>query len=254
MNSDNQVVRWLKSNSLRVIIFDFDGTLLDIREVLERAIREVLKEYKIDVDLDIIIKEIGSILESIQGYPIPKVILQTHKIFKFITTLNHIDFMQKLEIAAKIFTRYLEYEKDAPLFPGTKSLLEELKKHFDLYIISHSQSKNLERHLQEKKIEKYFKGIFGADKLPSLKPDPKVIDPIINLYKRPNRNEFLFIGDMPTDIETGQEAGIWTIGTASGISNEKLLADCQPDLVITSLNELYDLFGLKKRSLLDSIK
>ncbi|MBY8981470.1 MAG: HAD family hydrolase [Candidatus Lokiarchaeota archaeon] len=247
MNNENQLVKWIKSNLLRIIIFDFDGTLLDIRDVLKNSILEVFEEFEIETDINLALKEIGSVLESIQGYPIPKIILQTHKIFKFIRSLEHIDFLRKLEIATKIYTKYLEYEKSAPLFSGVKPLLEKLSKKFDLYIISHSQTKNLIRHLQEKSINKYFKGIFGVDKLPSLKPDPTAFEPVFNQYRRIDRNEFLIIGDMPTDIEAGQEAGIWTIGIASGISNKDLLFDCQPDLIIESIYELYDIFGLEKK-------
>jgi phosphoglycolate phosphatase-like HAD superfamily hydrolase len=90
MSEDNKFQNWLKSNSLRALIFDFDGTLLDISEPLERALKETFEEYKLDVDFSQTKKEIGSVLESVQGYPLPKIMLECEDIFKFIPTLSHI--------------------------------------------------------------------------------------------------------------------------------------------------------------------
>ena len=56
-----------------------------------------------------------------------------------------------------------------------------------------------------------------------------------------SRDEFLMIGDMPSDITAGREAGFWTIGVASGVSKKQILADYNPDLLIDSLNEILQL-------------
>ena len=252
MEKDNQFLKWIQSNTLKGIIFDFDGTLLDISEPLERALHETFDEYKLDVDISETKKEIGSVLETVQGYPLPKIILESHDIFKFITTLNHLTYFKKLRVATKIFTRYLEYEKEAPLFSGAINLLKELSKKYDLYIISHNQSKNLQHHLGEKNIEKYFKEVYGADDLSALKPDPEALQPVLEQFSQLNTNEFVMIGDMPTDIEVGQEAGIWTIGIASGISNKELLIEYRPNILIESLYDLMDIFGIKYKKNSDS--
>ncbi|TXT62331.1 MAG: Pyrophosphatase PpaX [Promethearchaeota archaeon] len=245
MSEDNKFQNWLKSNSLRALIFDFDGTLLDISEPLERALKETFEEYKLDVDFSQTKKEIGSVLESVQGYPLPKIILESHDIFKFIPTLSHLTYFKKLRIATKIFTRYLEYEKDAPLLSGAKDLLKELNNKYDLYVVSHNQSKNLKHHREEKKLGEYFEAIYGADDLPALKPNPVALQPVLSQYSPLNSNEFVMIGDMPTDVEVAQEAGIWSIAIASGISNKELLIDYRPDVIVESLYELMDIFGIK---------
>lgn len=247
MTDDNQFQNWLQSNSLKAIIFDFDGTLLDISEPLERSIRETFEEYKLNVDMSQTKKEIGAVIESVQGYPLPKIILESHDIFKYISTLSHLTYLKKLRIAAKIFTRYLDYEKEAPLLPGVKKLLEELDKKYDLYIVSHNQSKNLKHHLEKKELQNFFNDVYGADDLPELKPNPIALQPVLKQYSPLKTNEFLIIGDMPTDIEVGQEAGIWTIGITSGISTKDLLIECQPDVLIESLYELMDIFRIKHK-------
>lgn len=245
LQEDNQLVKWLEDHSLRAIIFDFDGVLLDVKEPLESAVREVFEKNDIEVDLDKSIQEIGSVLESVQGYAMPKIILQSHDIFEYITTLEDISFMKKLKLATEIFTKYLEYEKDAELFPAAYLLLKQLSKRYDLYIVSHNQTKNLKSHLEEKNIGQFFKGFYGADQLPELKPSRKALKPVFDNYESPDLDEFLMIGDMPTDIEAGQEAGIWTVGISSGISNKELLASYRPNLLIESLTEMLELFRIE---------
>jgi HAD superfamily hydrolase (TIGR01549 family) len=235
---EEQLIEIIKNGSLRGIIFDFDGTLLDIREILEKSIEEVLIEKKLDIDMERTIQEIGALLETIQGYPLPKVLLESYEIFNHITALNNLTYFNKLQLAVKIFAKYLEYSKDAPLFPGVKPLLKKIKKKFDLFIVSHNKTKTIIEHLDKEGIEDYFKAIFGSDKIPVQKPDPMALQPPLEIYKERRRDEFVMIGDMPSDIIAGQEAGFWTVGVASGVSNREILAEYNPDLLITSLTDL----------------
>ena len=53
MKSDNELTKRLQNGTIRGIIFDFDGTILDIREPLRNSIEEVFNEkngdnYKIN--------------------------------------------------------------------------------------------------------------------------------------------------------------------------------------------------------------
>ncbi|GAG75644.1 unnamed protein product, partial [marine sediment metagenome] len=57
-------------------------------------------------------------------------------------------------------------------------------------------------------------------------------------YKSCNLKEFIMIGDMPSDIQAGRDAGVWTIGVASGVSKKEILAEFEPDLLIDSLDDL----------------
>jgi len=172
MNRANELNNRLESGSLRGIIFDFDGTLLDIREILEKSIKEVIVDQNINIDMEITIQEIGALLETIQGFPLPKILLESYEIFKHITSLNNLSYFKQLRIAVKIFTKYLEYSKEAPLLPGVKSLLQKLAKSFDLFIVSHNKTETIMEHLENEDIAKLFKGVYGSDRIPVQKPDP----------------------------------------------------------------------------------
>jgi HAD superfamily hydrolase (TIGR01549 family) len=243
MNREQELKEKLQSGSLRAIIFDFDGTILDIREILEKSIEEILIEKKINVDMETTIQEIGALLETIQGYPLPKVLLESYEIFKHITSLQNLSYFKQLRIAVEIFSKYLEYSKDAPLLPGVKPLLKRLRKSFDLFIVSHNKTESIIDHLEKEGIKNYFKGVYGSDRIPVQKPDPMALQPPLETYNNKKRNEFVMIGDMPSDITAGFEAGFWTIGVASGVSKKEILSEYKPDLLIDSLEDLMEVIN-----------
>ena len=109
MTREDQLIERIQNGSLRAIIFDFDGTLLDIRQILEKSIEEVLEDEvkQTEFDMDTTIQEIGALLETIQGYPLPKILLESYEIFKYITALKHLSYFKQLGIAVKIFSKYL---------------------------------------------------------------------------------------------------------------------------------------------------
>lgn len=248
MSSDNQLVKRLQNGNIRGIIFDFDGTILDIREPLQKSIEEIFEEKQIKADIETTMQEIGALMEIIQGTPLPKILLESFELFKYITSLQSITFLKKLRIAVKIFTRYLTLAKEAPFYPEAEEFISKFKKSYDFFIVSHNQTKNIIPHLEENKLKSVFKGVFGADLLPGLKPDPSALNPVFEGYKSCNLKEFVMIGDMPSDIQAGKEAGVWTIAVASGVSKKEMLADFKPDLLIDSLEELKRLIENKNIS------
>ncbi|MHA1233888.1 MAG: HAD hydrolase-like protein, partial [Promethearchaeota archaeon] len=93
MKSDNELAKRLQSGTIRGIIFDFDGTLLDIREPLKTSIEEVFNEKQITYDIETTMQEIGALMEIIQGSPLPKIILEAFELFKYITSLQSLTFL-----------------------------------------------------------------------------------------------------------------------------------------------------------------
>jgi len=248
MNSDNELVKRIQNGTIQGIIFDFDGTLLDIREPLRNSIEEVFNEKQINFDIETTMQEIGALMEIIQGTPLPKIILEAFELFKYITSLHSLTFLKKLRIATKIFTTYLTYAKEAPFYPEANDFLKKFKESYDFFIVSHNQTKNIIPHLEGNNVKSMFKGVFGADLLPELKPDPSSLNPVFESYKSCNLKDFIMIGDMPTDIQAGKEAGVWTIGVATGVSKKEMLEEFKPHLLIDSLDDLKRLIENKNLS------
>ena len=143
--TSTEVKAWLK------VDFSDEDTLISalstqVRELAEESAGLDLVEKNINVDMETTIQEIGALLETIQGYPLPKVLLESYEIFKYITALKDLTYFKKLRIAIKIFGKYLEYAKDASFFPEFKPLLEKLAKSCDLFIISHNKTETIMEH------------------------------------------------------------------------------------------------------------
>jgi len=244
MKRDQQLIERLQKHTIKGIIFDFDGVLLDVKEPLHKAIDEVLNKRSIQYEKESTLLEVGAVLESVQGYPMSQIILQSYQIFKCITVLEKFRLLKKLRLAIEIFAKYQDYSKEAEFHTGSKLLLETLSKHFDLYIISHNITESILRHLERESFEGFFLDIYGQDKLPALKPDPASVEAPLNNYKSYNTDDFLVIGDMPTDIEAGKGAGFWTIAVASGLSKKEVLAEYEPDLLLNSITDILPFFGV----------
>jgi HAD superfamily hydrolase (TIGR01549 family) len=136
-----------------------------------------------------------------------------------------------------------EYSKEASIFSSVRPLLKKLKKICDLFIVSHNKTETIIEHLEKEGLNDFFKGIYGSDKIPVQKPDPMALQPPIETYEERLRNEFLMIGDMPSDIIAGREAGMWTVAVASGVSKKEILAGSKPDMLIGSLDELLNILS-----------
>ncbi|MHA1281760.1 MAG: HAD family hydrolase [Promethearchaeota archaeon] len=240
MISENELIKRLQTEDIRVIIFDFDGTILEIKEPLRKAIEYVFENYNIKVNVESAMEEIIALLETIQGYPLPKIILESHQLFRYISSLKGFRYLKKLRIGAKIFAKYLEYSESAKIKKDAVEFIKKLSNSCSLFIISHNKTDSILNHLKKEGLDPYFKGIYGSDKLPALKPNPDVFLPIFELFPDLLSSDCIMIGDMPSDIEAAKEAGFWTIGVSNGISKIDVIRDYKPDLIINSYKELIE--------------
>jgi HAD superfamily hydrolase (TIGR01549 family) len=245
MKNGQELIKKIQSGAIKCLLFDFDGTLYDIKEPLEQAVDEAIKSYHLNADKELLLQEIAALIESIQAHPIPKIILQSHEIFKHITALSDISFLKKLRIATKMFSNFQAKARESTFFPSVEPVIQKLQENCELIIVSHNQTAHIKEHLKKTQLEHYFDEVYGADKLEALKPDPRVFDFFLQKEESYSPKEILYIGDMPTDIQAGNDAGFWTIAIQSGITNRETLWDYGPDLLLNNLHDLLDIIEKK---------
>jgi len=177
---------------IKLIIFDFDGTLFDTKYDIARSVNIYLNEL---------------------GFPS----LPQEKIFKFIG--NGSDYLLKKsleEVKANNFENYNierflqiykeEATKSVKPFDGIVSVLENLKDK-TLYIVTNKDEESARLILNKFNMEKYFKRVIGRDSYNLKKPDERLMKIIIE-NENVNKDEILVIGDSEIDFKFAKNSNV----------------------------------------------
>ena len=154
--------------------------------------------------------------------------------------LNKIDLMNKLypdmeyekqllffDEAAELCNTILA-QKGGILFDKVEETLDDLSKHFKLYIVSNCQDGYIESFFQYHKLGKYFCDYEH--------PDERCISKGENIKSVLDRNRFkksIFVGDTQGDANAAQFAGIPFVHATFGFGNV-----LKPDYSISSFSEI----------------
>lgn len=209
---------------IRLIIFDFDGTLADTRELIIRTNQDAMKAMNYPVrDVEAIRKTIGLPLEAGIRTLFPE--LPDEALPGWCATYRRVFDVLKTQIVPD-------------LFPEVKETLEWLHgQGYLLTVASSRHSSSLNAFLKDMGIAPYFQYVLGADNVAKAKPDPEpVLQTQRDLGFRPE--ETLVVGDMPVDIFMGARAGSRTVGVTYGNSNRPELTQAGADYVFDHFFEL----------------
>jgi beta-phosphoglucomutase-like phosphatase (HAD superfamily) len=147
--------------SLRAVIFDFDGVLVDSEPLHFRALRESLLPEGIAIDE----MEYARTYLAYDDREAIRIALETHG--------RPHDGARRQSIAerkALIFDRMLA---DIPLFPGISHLLRSLASEYPLGIASGALRGEIEAILRARGVRDLFTVVVGADDVARSKPHPE---------------------------------------------------------------------------------
>ncbi len=186
----------------KVIIFDFDGVLLESVEIKDYAFKTLFKDYP-------------EHLEEIMEYHLSNNATVRFDKFKYITEnilcKNYDKETEKKlsEIFSDLVFRRLV---ECPFVKGAKEILVFLQDKIPIYIASRSPADELDKILETRKLKKYFKKVYAV---PWLKHDA-IED--IKKSESVSPEEIAFIGDADEDLKAAQSTGVFFIGRDSGKS------------------------------------
>lgn len=181
-----------------LIIFDFDGTLLDTYEGIKDALNYTIKAYnKREWSLKEVKRKVGKGLEILIEEAIGKeYISEGVKLFR--------------ERYSKVF---LKKSKILPFVKDTINFLQEKK--IKLAIASNKPSDFTKKLLENFGISNHFSLILGPFEVEKLKPNPEMLLKILDKLKI-QRRDALYVGDMLLDAETAKNAKIDCILVSTG--------------------------------------
>ena len=213
--------------SIKLIIFDFDGTLGDTRRNIVTTMQMTIKEMQlpsrteaecastIGLPLDGCFR---ALFPDIQDELIPRCAETYRRIFN--------ENLQKITPEA---------------FPGVVKTLKTLKEQGLVLTIASSRSRNsLTELTRDMGIADYISYLIGADDVKEAKPKP---EPVLKTLAAMHyaASETLVVGDMAVDILMGANAGAKTCGVTWGNGSRETLIEAGADYIIEKMEELIDL-------------
>jgi phosphoglycolate phosphatase len=92
-------------------------------------------------------------------------------------------------------------------------------------------------------LKPYFSQVYGGNSFETKKPDPEgALQLLSESGVRPE--QAAIVGDSHTDIETGHNAGLWTVGVTYGFAPQTL-TDAHPDVLVDTPAEIGAVFAGK---------
>lgn len=214
----------------KLILFDIDGTMIsgkyDNPDSFSDAIKAV---HNIDVEIS---------WGDIQGMTDPQILKETllkNGISKKNIKQNMSRYFDEM---SKSFQRSVKNREMKPL-DGVKELLISLKsKSIVLGLVTGNLSSIAKGKLEKIGLLEYFDiGSFGDDDINRTKLVKLAIKRAGTKFKHSFRNKIVIIGDSPSDIKAGLEAGIQTIGVATGKYSKKTLQEAGANAAVDSLKD-----------------
>lgn len=217
----------------KLMIFDLDGTILDTIHTIAYYANNALKAHGItEIDTEDYKYLVGKGARNlIKG------------MLEFRNKYNE-------ELFNKVFNDYNEaYNKDTSykteIFPGLKETLDKIKERgIKLAVLSnkpHFATVSVTEKLYGKG---YFDLILGQRDNVPIKPDTASVYEILNHFNV-NEEECIYIGDTSTDMKTGKNAGIYTVGVLWGFRKREELENSGADIIIEHTKDLYKIIGVK---------
>src|SRR5208282_4205205 len=180
-----------KLSSVRALIFDLDGTLIDSKVDLIHSVNAMLRELGR--------AELAE--ETISGYighGAPKLVARA---------LGDGCTEEERQRALDFFLRYYEaYKMDTTCaYPGVAETLEKLAK-VPMAVLTNKPMRISVRILDAMGLSKYFRAIYGGNSFETKKPDPLGARTILKELGAAAQ-ETLLVGDSEVDVQTARNAG-----------------------------------------------
>jgi phosphoglycolate phosphatase len=205
-----------------LLIFDWDGTLMDSAGVIVDSIQKACADIDIDVPDDRACRQIIGLglIQALQ------------------TLLPNLPEEQYPRLVEQYRHHYLGRDADIPLFAGVHAGIRELHDAgFKLAVATGKSWKGLERALDHSGLRRYFSATRCADQTHS-KPHPAMVEEIIDELLM-DKSMALVIGDTSHDMLMAANAGVDRMGVSYGAHLPEDLHAHAPVVVLDSFQEVH---------------
>ena len=214
---------------IKLVIFDFDGTLADTKENIILTFQMTMKELGVEIkSRQECAATIGLTLEDAFKVLYPGMAAEKYILLR--DTYRRI-FKENRKILVP------------GLFPEVMETLEELRRRGHLMSIASSrQSPSLQSFLEDMKIAHLFEYAVGGDNVEHPKPAPDAVLQILRHYNLSAEEAFV-VGDMPFDINMATNAGVKSCGVTWGNADAAQLKESGANYIIDKMSQLLEILN-----------
>ena len=207
------------SAALKLIIFDWDGTLFDSVGQIVASLQFAAEQFNQPLS--------SEDAKSIIGLGLPEV---AETLFPQVPEL-HADILQCYS------EHYVAHSKDDAWFVGISDMLQHLKAQgVQLAVATGKSRKGLDRVLAQTQSQNLFVATRAASETKS-KPDPLMLTEILQ-HTGVQASEAIMVGDTSYDLSMAQQIGMPSIGVAYGVHAVEVLQGYQPIYIAQNVNDL----------------
>jgi len=231
------VIRTLRSfdpRAIRLVIFDLDGTLIDSRLDLVHSVNAALRHIgRPELPDDVIASYVGDgapilIQRALGGEVVEEALVR--KGLEFFLSYYREHKLDHTKVYAGIAEALAAIQNSANGVPRK------------LAVLSNKPVNPTRAIVAALGLGQYFSQVYGGNSFETKKPDPEGARKLVE-ETGVQANQTAIVGDSHTDIETGRNAGLWTIGVTYGFAPHTLEAE-SPDITVDDPGELARVFSI----------
>jgi phosphoglycolate phosphatase len=223
----------LKLTEKKLIIFDFDGTLIDSVPDLAASVNFMLSKLcRPTHSVDVIREWVGNGAATL----VKRALVAKQEFLEEEINKN------LFEQALPIFLEHYEANScvETFLYESVQDTLEVLKgRGFTMAIVTNKPYKFIAPILNSLGIDEYFDLLIGADSLEAKKPSP---EPLLHVMKQLSctKEESLMVGDSKNDIIAAKNADIDSIAVSYGYNYGQDITLYDPTVVIKRFSDILE--------------
>lgn len=208
------------------VLFDLDGTLVNTNELIVASFLHTLDQYAPgQYSRDDILKWIGEPLRDSLSRVDPERADEMMAIYRKHNNENHDRLVE-------------EY---AGIFETIQTLHT---RGFKLGVVTSKYLHMAEKGLKLARLRPFFPVVVGLDDISKPKPDAEPVNRALTLLDA-SAGKALMVGDSPSDIAAGKNAGTSTAGVGWTVHGKKALQAAGPDIWLDAMQDLLDVLGVK---------
>jgi phosphoglycolate phosphatase len=220
-----RVLRPIPSDSIKLLVFDLDGTLIDSAQDLCNSVNATLRHYGRPALLD----------RMIAGYIGDGALMLMRRALAAENgaTVDEV-------FLAEAYEFFLDYYREHKLdftyaYAGVVEALSALQFRPDgvkraMAVLTNKPVRPARAICEGLGLAPFFLGVYGGNSFKSKKPDPEGLRWVM-AEAGATPEETVMIGDSEVDVRTARNAGVWCIGCTFGLAPQTLEAH-PPDVLV----------------------